>query len=75
MSAAQSSSSNGFFTTGAVARIVGKSETTVRQAANSGRLPSVRTSFGARIFTPRDVEIYRASLRPAKTRTPSGEAA
>jgi excisionase family DNA binding protein len=48
-----------FLTTAPAARVIGRSEGFVRKAADDGRLPSVRTSTGQRLFLRRDILNFR----------------
>lgn len=46
-------------TTAPAARVIQRSEGFVRQAADDGRLPSVRTANGVRLFRRVDLETFR----------------
>ena len=45
-----------FITTGAAARMLDRSENTIRQMSRSGRLPCIRLDHGMRLFRIEDVE-------------------
>jgi DNA-binding transcriptional MerR regulator len=60
---------HGFFTTSDAAQALGRCAATVRVYEASGRLPSIRTPAGWRLFLRSDVEKLRAELtRPRKAR-------
>jgi excisionase family DNA binding protein len=54
-------------TTGAVARRLDVSESTVRKYDRDGRLPSLRTSANQRVFRSADVERLAAERRAARS--------
>lgn len=56
----------GPLTTGAAARSLGRSETTIRKMHARGILPGVRTSAGHRLFARADVDALSARLKDAR---------
>jgi excisionase family DNA binding protein len=60
------SSSPDYLTTQRVAKELGLSEARVRQLANKGDLPAIRTDGGIRLFARADVEHLRRQRARAK---------
>jgi DNA-binding transcriptional MerR regulator len=57
----------------ATARELGASESAVNLWARSGKLPSVKTTDGRRLFRQGDVEAFKAKLRVRKGATTSAD--
>jgi excisionase family DNA binding protein len=53
---------------GEAARIIARSEDTVRRLADQGLLPAIRISRGLRLFQRRTVEEFAARLREQERR-------
>ena len=62
-----------YLTTSRAARVLNKSESTVRAWARSGELPFTLTESGVRLFKPEDVE--RVAAERQARRDTRGEAA
>ena len=67
-----------FLSTADAAKRLGVTPIRVRQMANEGKLPVIRTSSGVRLFRFEDIEAERERRREAKTtakvtRRPKGE--
>ncbi len=65
-----SSHTNNQLTTSSVARELNCSETTVRNLAKRGDLPSLRLSSGMRVFQKADVDRVNATRRAAHDTKP-----
>jgi hypothetical protein len=63
--------SNDLFTISAAARALERSESAIRKAANSGRLPFITTTTGQRLFRRGDVEAFRAARDRAHDADPT----
>lgn len=57
----------------AMARLLGRSEKTVRAMADSGRLPCTRDSANRRQFAPESVDRGLAELAARQARRPGGK--
>jgi len=53
--------SNDLLTISAAARELQRSESAIRKAANTGRLPFITTTTGQRLFRRGDVDAFRAA--------------